>query len=431
MAYFRLLVLTLAICIICSTYSYAEVPIDTDELDQSYKSAFQEMYEDPADLDKATNFVELAIAVGDLEGAIAALERMLIFDPDLPQVRMELGLLYFRLKSLDQASVYLRSVLEEESLPSDIRNQVEVALKEIRERTSVHTVTGRASVNTRYQSNANSGPDNSQILLFGKPAILESKNLGQADSDISAKVQFGYTFDFQKDSRHTLNIDFSAQSNWYSERAELDASLFVFRVGPKLYTNNGKDKKLEVHPYLFANRYQSDQDTIIGGGGGLALNQIINDGISINIQGEYQVKRYDVQPSLDGTSAMITLGPVIRVGRQTHASLSGLLKQVNTEAAHEDYDEYGIGLLLEHAFSKWQTGILISPSWKRHKQPNTSIDPGQTRREQSNQSTLMLGIPLTQKLGLNLAVGLNMVNSNIANYEYDNYFVSFSVYNDF
>ena len=62
MAYFRLLVLTLAICIIRSTYTYAEVPINTDELDQSYKAAFQEMYEDPSDLDKATNFVELAIA---------------------------------------------------------------------------------------------------------------------------------------------------------------------------------------------------------------------------------------------------------------------------------------------------------------------------------------------------------------------------------
>ena len=431
MDYFRLLVLTLAICFIRCTYTYAEVPVGTDELDQSYKAAFQEMYEDPSDLDKATNFVELAIAVGDLEGAIAALERMLIFEPDLPQVRMELGLLYFRLESLDQASVYLRSVLEEESLPSDIRNQVEVALKEIRERTSVHTVTGRASVNTRYQSNANSGPDNSQILLFGKPAILESNNLGQADSDISAKAQFGYTFDFQKNSRHTLNIDFSAQSNWYNERTELDASLFVFRVGPKLYTNNGKDKKLEVHPYLFANRYQSDQDTIISGGGGLALNQIINDGISMNFQGEYQAKRYDVQPSLDGISAMVTLGPRIRVGRQTYASLSGLLKQVNTETAYEDYDEYGVGLLLEHAFSKWQTGISVSPSWKRHKQPNGSIDPGQTRREQSVQGTLMLGIPLTSKLGLNLSVGLNAVKSNIANYEYDNYFASFSVYNDF
>ena len=43
----------------------------------------------------------------------------------------------------------------------------------------------------------------------------------------------------------------------------------------------------------------------------------------------------------------------------------------------------------------------------------------------------MLGIPLTHKLGLNLSVGLNAVDSNIANYEYDNYFASFSVYNDF
>ena len=431
MDYFRLLVLTLAICFIRCTYTYADVPIGTDDLDQSYKAAFQEMYEDPSDLDKATIFVELAIAIGDLEGAIATLERMLIFDPNLPQVRMELGLLYFQLESLDQASVYLRSVLEEESLPDDIRNQVEVALKEIRERVSVHTVTGRAFVNTKYQSNANSGPDNGQILLFGLPAILDSKNLGQADSDFSAKAQFGYIFDFQKDSRHTLNIDFSAQSNWYSDRTELDASLFDFRVGPKLYTSDGKDKKLEVHPYLFANRYQSDQDTIISGGGGFALNQIINDDISINFQGEFQVKRYDVQPSLDGTSAMITLGPRIRVGRQTYASLSGLLKQVNTEAAHEDYDEYGIGLLLEHAFSKLQTGISVSPSWKRHKQPNASIDPGQTRREQSVQGTLMLGIPLTSKLGFNLSVGLSVVNSNIANYEYDNYFASFSIYNDF
>jgi tetratricopeptide (TPR) repeat protein len=424
-----LLVSSLVICVIGS--AYGEGLIGTNELDQSYKAAFQEMYEDPSDLDKATNFVKLAIAIGDLEGAIAALERMLIFEPDLPQVRMELGLLYFRLESLDQASVYLRSVLEEESLPEDIRNEVEVALKAIRERTSVHTVTGRASVISRYQSNANSGPDNGQILLFGKPAILESKNISQADSDFSAKVEFGYIFDFQKDSGHTLNIDFSAQSNWYSERTELDASLFDFRVGPKLYPKYGKDKKLEVHPYLFVNRYQSDQDTIISGGGGLAFSHTINDDISMSLQGEYQVKKYDIQPSLDAISAMTTLGSRIRVGRQTYASLSGLLKHVNTETIHEDYDEYGIGFMLEHAFSNWQTGISVAPSWKRHKQPNASIDPGQTRREQSTQGTLMLGAPLTPKLGLNLSVGVNAVNSNIANYEYDNYFASFSVYSDF
>ena len=63
-------------------------------IDEQYDAAFLEMYEDVGNLDKTFRFAELAIAVGDLEGAVAALERMLIIEPDLPQVRMQLGTLY-------------------------------------------------------------------------------------------------------------------------------------------------------------------------------------------------------------------------------------------------------------------------------------------------------------------------------------------------
>ena len=68
-------------------------------IDEQYDAAFLEMYEDVGNLDKTFRFAELAIAVGDLEGAVAALERMLIIEPDLPQVRMQLGTLYFQLGS--------------------------------------------------------------------------------------------------------------------------------------------------------------------------------------------------------------------------------------------------------------------------------------------------------------------------------------------
>ena len=54
-------------------------------IQQQYDAAFLKMYQDIGNLDKTFHFAELAIAVGDLEGAIAALERMLIIDPDLPQ----------------------------------------------------------------------------------------------------------------------------------------------------------------------------------------------------------------------------------------------------------------------------------------------------------------------------------------------------------
>lgn len=41
-------------------------------IDEQYDAAFLEMYEDVGNLDKTFRFAELAIAVGDLEGAVAA-----------------------------------------------------------------------------------------------------------------------------------------------------------------------------------------------------------------------------------------------------------------------------------------------------------------------------------------------------------------------
>ncbi len=60
-------------------------------LEKEYEAAFQAVLKDPGNLDKTFRFAELAVAVGDLEGAISALERMLIYNPKLPRVRLELG----------------------------------------------------------------------------------------------------------------------------------------------------------------------------------------------------------------------------------------------------------------------------------------------------------------------------------------------------
>ena len=63
------------------------------ELQQRYDAAFQEMLKQPANLDVLFKFATLASQTGDLEGAISALERMLLIDANLPRVRLELGVL--------------------------------------------------------------------------------------------------------------------------------------------------------------------------------------------------------------------------------------------------------------------------------------------------------------------------------------------------
>ena len=58
-----------------------------------YQALFKRMYADPSDLDVTFQFAELATKLGDYEAAIGALERMLFYNPNLPRVKLELGVL--------------------------------------------------------------------------------------------------------------------------------------------------------------------------------------------------------------------------------------------------------------------------------------------------------------------------------------------------
>lgn len=106
-------------------------PVVGGDLEKQYDAAFQEMLRKPADLDILFRFATLATQTGDLEGAISALERMLLINPQLPRVRLELGVLYYRLGSYEVARTYLDTVLKSAALPPEVRSKAEQFLAEI------------------------------------------------------------------------------------------------------------------------------------------------------------------------------------------------------------------------------------------------------------------------------------------------------------
>jgi tetratricopeptide (TPR) repeat protein len=106
----------------------ARNPPPSPELQRQYDAAFQEMLAQPGNLEVVFKFASLAARTGDLEGAIAAYEGTLLIDPDLPQVRLELGILYFRLKSYEVARTYLESALQSPALSPDVRPVAEQLL---------------------------------------------------------------------------------------------------------------------------------------------------------------------------------------------------------------------------------------------------------------------------------------------------------------
>ncbi len=94
-----------------------------------YDAAFQQTLQNPADPRTLLKFAELAVQVGDIEGAISALERLLLLDADQPDVKLELGVLYYRIGSVEAARTYLNAVLSSSQASRDAKKRAEAFLK--------------------------------------------------------------------------------------------------------------------------------------------------------------------------------------------------------------------------------------------------------------------------------------------------------------
>ncbi|MBI2716936.1 MAG: tetratricopeptide repeat protein [Rhizobiales bacterium] len=96
----------------------------------AYDAAFQETLSNPADPPTLVKFATLAVKVGDLEGAISALDRLLLIDGDNPDVQLELGVLYFRLGSMEAAKGYLEAARTSRRASVEAKERAASFLKE-------------------------------------------------------------------------------------------------------------------------------------------------------------------------------------------------------------------------------------------------------------------------------------------------------------
>ena len=145
---------------------------EPESLQAEYDAAFQQILRSPGDLDLMCKFAGIAVRLGNYEAAISTLERMLLFNPELPRVRLELGVLYFRLGSFDVSRSYLKRAIEGKEVPQEVRTRVEAFLVEIDKRSSRSRFSGSVFFGMRYQTNANAGPGSPGVRAGGIDAVL-------------------------------------------------------------------------------------------------------------------------------------------------------------------------------------------------------------------------------------------------------------------
>ena len=115
-------------------------------------------------------YAETAAQLGDNEAAVAALERMLLFNPDLPRVNLELGALYFRMGSFEMAQSYFEKALAANP-PPDVKARVDQYISQIAREEAPSRFTGYLLLGAQYQSDANVAPGSATIHLTYRTAV--------------------------------------------------------------------------------------------------------------------------------------------------------------------------------------------------------------------------------------------------------------------
>lgn len=131
MFFMKRVILLSAVCLSFVSASALGAEPDTKQVKQEFEQVFQKMLNKPDDLDLTMRYAELAVKLKDYEAAIPALERILIFNPELPKVRLGLGTLYYRLRSFDMAKAYFLQVLEGDNVAAPLRAEASGYLKRI------------------------------------------------------------------------------------------------------------------------------------------------------------------------------------------------------------------------------------------------------------------------------------------------------------
>lgn len=406
------------------------------ELKAEFDASFQDMLRDPSNLDKTFKYAELAVKVGDFEAAITALERMLLFNPDLPRVRLELGVLYFRLGSYAIAKTYLTRAMEAPDVPADVRERVTVYLEEIDKRMSPHQFAGSVYGGYRYQSNANSGPSNpTNTTTFGLPFVVAGDALRRADNNLFMSGNVRYVYDEQAQNGEVVEATGTAYIARQFNQQQLNLLFLEATLGPRAPFMVDHVDNLTIHPYLVADFVGLENSRYFHAYGmGFQFLKAWGDKLSTELGAEYKEKEYrnnarrPFATDQDGiekelrmtTRYLVTPDDVLSgtVSARWTAAQNDIYSNreiMGTVSATKTFDApFGI------TDDRWTTSLSGSLGIRRYNLVDLTIDPGNIRFDREKRFNLLTAVPVTRDWSIILNLQRTLVESSLNIYTYNN-----------
>lgn len=422
--------------LVCSAATTVAAPVSAGNAPRSaaLKTAFEEMYNEPSNLDKAFRFAEVAARSGDFEGAISALERMLIFNPKLPRVRLELGVLYYRLGSNEMARSYFRQVLEANDAPADVRERVKTFMQNMDEREATHTTSGALTLGFRYQANANAGPDSPNVRLFGGLAHLTDQYTQRSDVNLFAAASFTHVYNLKTDPSLYYESTLSLFGTRQRDQSGLNTQVIDVRTGPRLNTDLPFLDEARLMPFFNVGHVRLGGDPYLNYHGvGINLRGELTEWAALELEELNRQRFYrnstahrdaDARDGLERhRSAILRVIPHENGMVTLTADFGRQYARDPSQQSRERGGGFGYALSygppLNLTEGAWTTGVNVTWTLTHYDKPNNLIDPTVRRFDRERRLSLLTSIPVRKDITLTLLAQRTIVSSNLPNFTND------------
>jgi tetratricopeptide (TPR) repeat protein len=412
------------------------------EADRRYRQAFEAMTQDLSNPERAFEFVQAATEVGDIRGAIAALERILLINPGLPNIKAELGLLYLRTGAIETAERYLNEALESGEVPIAYRERITTALQRATELQARNRISGSLFAGGRFESNPDAAPTRAQFVLEGVGLIVEDRDIDRdSDFGVSAVADLTHVYDFGGQRGDNLETNLLLYNDEFFEVDEADFNFAELSIGPAFFLGNYQNP-LKVRPFAVGSLMWLENTYYRSAFGvGLELATALADRTDgrLSFRGERQAYR-ESEENPDAnlyTGQYYALNATVDHRLSPNLILSGTLlgAKKNAAQAFEDYQEIGAAIGATYFFADpfgqpdlpWSVSATAQYRNFDFDVPDPTINPNEKRDDDRWDVRLSAGVPVIDRLNAVISTSYTRNNSTIPNREYDNFTVGIGV----
>ena len=274
----------------------------------------------------------IAMAREDWQTAITRFRAMLIRDPTLPRVRLDLALSYFRAGEDSSAAYHFRQVLGDEDLPPIVRARTLAFLDTIRRR---KTWSVDAAVGIAPDSNINAATSSRQVTLFGLPAQLSEDARQTSGVGLNVNISAGYEARISPDLRFRTGASLSTRTY---EQSKFNDRTLTLRAGPRFLF-----ERFDLRPELTA-RARHLGGEIYSRAAGIELSGNWHVAPAWRLSGAVSGERIFYETFLgNGNMYSTRVGLAHALGRATLLQADGAFRRESVDSKAYSWREFIVG----------------------------------------------------------------------------------------